>query len=660
MATQTIDLGITGAAFQSNGIWQGAILLDSAFIDGGGTAYLRVIQPVGNSIRVQLSETDSGVPTDAGPEFTSSFESSNVALTLEDSASNSVTIGGPNTGTFPDPSEPYFWTPTNGPALNTWFNGTLTGTIQVTLNDGIVGTSQTPIALSGSAAGTHTATLRVEVAAGHTHIGVVPTYENEFGRFVIMVGEDAKWYSDIQNSDSSFETIGTLESGSKVVWSTGDGSIGNRLAMDRIWWVDRSDSFVRDLRLNRSQLGQSYANQSNFNTYLTANPDTYIHFGTDHGTVSLPWSDRRSIGPHYINITPTADQIAILDQVAVGELVNVVISDGNTLAAAPVTPTEIALSGSAAGAHTASLRVEAVAVVPTAIALSGSALGTHSAALSVVANAVPRTPIALSGSAAGTHTASLRVEVQAQVPAQPSAPTLVVDSDVAITASWTAPDDGGEAITSYDIRYRRTGTTPWTSILFETGTTRQITGLSATTEYEVQVRATNSVGNGSWSASATATTSAPISVPDAPACPSAVVDGTSVEISWGLSITIASADSGLVAHEAEADPHPVYSTDADLTAHEATTHGGAAAVASHEAEANPHSIYATDSDLTTHAATVHGGAAAVASHEGESDPHPTYATDANLTAHEATPHGDPDEISIRDAMWIVNLSRAIF
>ncbi|MBV6447294.1 phage tail protein [Nitrosomonas sp.] len=62
--------------------------------------------------------------------------------------------------------------------------------------------------------------------------------------------------------------------------------------------------------------------------------------------------------------------------------------------------------------------------------------------------------------------------------------------------------------------------------------------------------------------------------------------------------------NAVAAHEAKADPHPQYASDADLSAHIAAS--------------NPHPQYATDADLAAHLAA--------------SDPHPQYATDAALLA----------------------------
>ena len=97
----------------------------------------------------------------------------------------------------------------------------------------------------------------------------------------------------------------------------------------------------------------------------------------------------------------------------------------------------------------------------------------------------------------------------ATAPARPAAPTLTVDSDTQITAVGVAPDDGGDTITSYDWRHRTT--TPlgaWIARNDQTNLTQIFSGLDAAEGYRFQFRATNSVGNSSYSPSANATTDA--------------------------------------------------------------------------------------------------------------------------------------------------------
>ncbi len=101
-------------------------------------------------------------------------------------------------------------------------------------------------------------------------------------------------------------------------------------------------------------------------------------------------------------------------------------------------------------------------------------------------------------------------------PAMLNAPRLAV-GDTQLTATWTAPNDGGSPITSYDVQYSSDNGSNWTLVtdpIAGTAASYTITGLTNDgTSYDVQVRAKNAVledagngaGIGDWSASATRT-----------------------------------------------------------------------------------------------------------------------------------------------------------
>ena len=100
-------------------------------------------------------------------------------------------------------------------------------------------------------------------------------------------------------------------------------------------------------------------------------------------------------------------------------------------------------------------------------------------------------------------------------PGKPDAPTIVVTGNN-LTVSWSAPSNNGPAITNYDVRHKASGGTFKVSTHGGSARRTNITGLSANTDYEVQVRAKNSDGAGPWSNSATATTGAEIERKDNP------------------------------------------------------------------------------------------------------------------------------------------------
>ena len=114
-----------------------------------------------------------------------------------------------------------------------------------------------------------------------------------------------------------------------------------------------------------------------------------------------------------------------------------------------------------------------------------------------------------------------RPDPPASAPSAPSAPRLSA-GDGQLVASWTAPSDNGSRIDDYDVRYRPSSGGGWTELpdgAKSTATTATITGLRNGTSYEVQVRAGNSVGDGPWSSSSTATPVSSASVPSAPSAP---------------------------------------------------------------------------------------------------------------------------------------------
>ena len=72
--------------------------------------------------------------------------------------------------------------------------------------------------------------------------------------------------------------------------------------------------------------------------------------------------------------------------------------------------------------------------------------------------------------------------------------------DASLSVSWKAPDDGGRGVTDYEVQYRLSGTSTWTTFSdgVSTTTSTSITGLSRSSAYEVRVRAINAEGAGVW------------------------------------------------------------------------------------------------------------------------------------------------------------------
>ena len=117
-----------------------------------------------------------------------------------------------------------------------------------------------------------------------------------------------------------------------------------------------------------------------------------------------------------------------------------------------------------------------------------------------------------------TATQTLTVTVtDVEAPSAPSAPAVSGETASSVTVSWTAPANPGSAITGYDVQYRVSGAASWTDAGYSgTGLTLTLTGLTAGTDYQVQVRATNAEGTGAWSATAIGTTTATVAANVAP------------------------------------------------------------------------------------------------------------------------------------------------
>ena len=105
---------------------------------------------------------------------------------------------------------------------------------------------------------------------------------------------------------------------------------------------------------------------------------------------------------------------------------------------------------------------------------------------------------------------------------EPDAPAVTAAPGAgagSIQVSWTAPASGGAPRKGYDVHWKlASGDWPSGGISFPareaelndpTATSYTITGLTAGTEYTVRVRASNSIGDGEWSADTSVTSGAP-------------------------------------------------------------------------------------------------------------------------------------------------------
>ncbi len=101
----------------------------------------------------------------------------------------------------------------------------------------------------------------------------------------------------------------------------------------------------------------------------------------------------------------------------------------------------------------------------------------------------------------------------AQWIAAPGAPSSLTGraatTDGSVTLSWTAPTNNGSAITGYTVEKRVSGTSTWSSATDSDGNPTNaaatISGLGSCVAYDFRVAATNAVGTGSFSSTASVT-----------------------------------------------------------------------------------------------------------------------------------------------------------
>ena len=103
----------------------------------------------------------------------------------------------------------------------------------------------------------------------------------------------------------------------------------------------------------------------------------------------------------------------------------------------------------------------------------------------------------------GTDTIAVTINVTdvTEKPLEPAAPSVFSGSITSVNVMWTAPSNTGRpSITSYDLQYREGMTGNWIDgPQGVTGTSSTIMNLMEDTQYQVQVLASNSDGDGPWS-----------------------------------------------------------------------------------------------------------------------------------------------------------------
>src|SRR5206468_3654276 len=134
----------------------------------------------------------------------------------------------------------------------------------------------------------------------------------------------------------------------------------------------------------------------------------------------------------------------------------------------------------------------------------------------------------------GSPSSNASATTLAVAPSPPTGLTATAVSSSQINLSWTAPNNGGSAITGYKVERSTDGGSSWSTLVANTGstaTTYSDTGLAHTTTYTYRVSAINSVGTSPPSNGASATALA-----IAPSPPSALgataVSSSQINLSW--------------------------------------------------------------------------------------------------------------------------------
>ena len=165
-------------------------------------------------------------------------------------------------------------------------------------------------------------------------------------------------------------------------------------------------------------------------------------------------------------------------------------------------------------------------------------------------------------------------------PGQPAAPSVssVANSTTSLSVTWTAPTNTGPAIDDYNLRYREGTSGPWIPSpqgMSVSGTSATITGLTASTLYQVQVQATNSDGNGPWSPSGSGqTNTAGNSAPTFPSSTASrsVAENSAAGTDVGAPVTATDIDNDQLTYTLEEASFTIVSTSGQIRTRSGVTY----------------------------------------------------------------------------------------
>jgi hypothetical protein len=240
-----------------------------------------------------------------------------------------------------------------------------------------------------------------------------------------------------------------------------------------------------------------------------------------------------------------------------------------TLALAWVAPT----SGGAVGSYTVQYRVTgqsawttfASGITVTDITVTGLASSTGYDFQVIAVNTA--------GSSSPSTIANGSTTVAA--PGVPSGLAVATITQTTAAVTWTAPAAGG-AVASYTLQYRPTGTSAWQQVAGIVALSDQLAGLSAGTQYDVQVAATNAGGTSAFTGTVTFTT-----VVAAPGTPTGLAAGTATSTTQPLSWTAPASGGPVVSYNVRysVDGASTWTTVSGITGTSATVTGLSASTA---------------------------------------------------------------------------------
>ena len=173
----------------------------------------------------------------------------------------------------------------------------------------------------------------------------------------------------------------------------------------------------------------------------------------------------------------------------------------------------------------------------TIVANTGSALTTYSNTLLTSNTQYNYRVSAINAIGTGAASTPANATTSAVAPSAPTGLSATAVSSSQINLSWTAPSDGGSAITGYKIERESPVGGGWSVLVANTGsalTTYSNTLLTSNTQYNYRVSAINAIGTGAASTSASATTSIASTVPSSPLNLSGSFDGTEYSLTWDV------------------------------------------------------------------------------------------------------------------------------